>query len=259
LSSFSQRLSGQNFLAFFACLAGKFLSLNPIPNFNENISVMKRILLRILLTLLALVIILAGWIAFDLYRPHKVDIRKFDADEVARLDTAMWRSYYSRERLRMFRELTELLEKQYDMPFWRRQLVAFYAAKAAFVFKDGKSREDYEKALPDVEKFLGEIHDQSTTDFDVKRASQLELEWWIVHRQRKEYKEGDLGRALAEAAAALYQAPAENFLEYGRLRADAMKIRDETAESGGVTEEDWQKIDDLLHRSWRSLHDAVNR
>lgn len=220
---------------------------------------MKRILLRVLLAVLAIALILGVWIAIDLYRPHKVDIRKFDADEVARLDTAMWRSYYSRERFRMFRELTELLDKQYRLPFWRRQLVAFYAAKAAFVFKDGRSREDYEKALPDVEKFIGEIHDISTTDFDTKQASKLELEWWIVHRQRKQYKEGDLARALADAAGALYQMPAEKFLEYGNYRAEAMKIRDETAESGGVSEDDWRRIDDLLHLSWRSLHTAVNQ
>jgi hypothetical protein len=50
--------------------------------------------------------------------------------------------------------------------------------------------------------------------------------------------------------------PAENFVEYGNLRAEAMKIRDEKAESGGVTEEDWQRIDELLHKSWRSLHAA---
>lgn len=220
---------------------------------------MKRILYRLFVVVLVAGVLLSVWIAVDLYRPHKADIREFDADEVARLDTAMWRSYYSRERLRMFRELTELLEKQYHMPFWRRQLVAFYAAKGAFVFKDGKSREDYEKALPDVEKFIGEIREVSTTDFDVKRAARLELEWWIVHRQRKQYKEGDLDRALAEAAAALYQMPAEKFLEYGRLRTEAMKIRDEKAESGGVTEEDWKRIDELLHQAWRSLHEAVNK
>jgi len=220
---------------------------------------MKRILYRLFFVVLAAGVLLFVWIAVDLYRPHKVDIREFDADEVARLDTAMWRSYYSRERLRMFRELTELLEKQYHLPFWRRQRVAFYAAKSAFVFKDGKTREDYEKALPDVEKFIGEIHDVSTTDFDVKEAARLELEWWIVHRRRKQYKEGDLARALADAAGALYQMPAEKFLEYGNLRTEAMKIRDEKSESGGVTEEDWQKIDELLHEAWLSLYEAVNQ
>lgn len=219
---------------------------------------MKRILLRILLGLLIAGVLLAAWIAYDIYAPHKVDIRDFDADEVARLDTAMWRSYYSRERLRMFSELTELLEKQYKLRFWRRQLAAFYAAKAAFVFKDGKSRADYEKALPEVEKFYNEIRRLSTTDFDAKRAAELELEWWIVHRERKKYREGDLARALAETAAAVYKMPVENFLEHGNLRAEAMKIRDTKAEAGGVSEEDWQKIDELLHMSWRSLHSVVN-
>jgi hypothetical protein len=219
---------------------------------------MRKILFKIFIGLLIAGVLLGIWIAFDLYSPHKVDIREFDADEVARLDTAMWRSYYSRERLKLFSELGETLQTQYKLRFWRRQLMAFYAAKSAFVFKDGKAREDYEKALPDLEKFYGEIQAISTTDFDVKNASKLELEWWIVHRERKKYQEGDLANALADAASALYNVPKEKFLEYGRYRAEAMKIRDTKAEAGGVSEEDWQKIDELLHLSWRSLHSAVN-
>ena len=219
---------------------------------------MKKFLFRTFLGLLIIGILLGTWITFDLYTPHKIDIRDFDADEIARLDTAMWRSYYDKERLKMFSELTELLQKQYKLNFWRRQLIAFYAAKAAFVFKDGKSREDYEKALPDVEKFYGEIRDISTTDFDVKKAAKLELEWWIIHRERKKYQEGDLAGALAETASAIYNLPKEKFIEHGELRAEAMKIRDTKAEAGGVTEEDWRIIDELLHKSWRSLHTVVN-
>lgn len=219
---------------------------------------MKKILLRIFIGLLITGTLLTGWIAFDLYTPHKVEIRDFDPDEVARLDTAMWRSYYSRERVKLYAELTELLEKQYKLNFWRRQLIAYRAAKATFIFKDGKSREDYEKALPDLKKFYGEIRDISTTDFDADKAAKLELEWWIVHRERAKYAEGDLADALAETAAAVYNLPEEVFIEHGRLRAEAMNIRDNKAEAGGVTEEDWQKIDELLHASWRSLHKAVN-
>jgi len=202
-------------------------------------------------------ILLGVWVAFDLYRDHKVNIRAFDADEVARLDTAMWRSYYSRRRVQMFRELTELLETQYKLPFWRRYLVAYYAAKGAFIFKDGKSREDYVKAIPDVQKFYDEIRAVSMTTFDAKRVAELEVEWWIVHRERAKHGEGDLARALAETAGEIYQMPPELFLEHGDLRAKAMEIRDTKAESGGVTEDDWHQIDDLLHRSWRSLHNVV--
>lgn len=220
---------------------------------------MRRILFRISIGLLFIIVAVAGWAAIDIYRPLKVDIRAFDPNEVARLDTAMWRSYYSRQRFRLFREATELLEKQYHLPFWRRQLVAYYAARSAFVFKDGNSRADYEKALPDLKKFYAEIKDISTTDFDVDQATRLELEWWIVHRQRAEHNEGDLAKALADAAAAVYNVPAEQLMEYGDLRARAMEIRDDQAAAGGVTDEDWQRIDDLLHGSWRSLHQAVNK
>jgi hypothetical protein len=43
----------------------------------------------------------------------------------------------------------------------------------------------------------------------------------------------------------------------GRLRAEAMTIRDTKAENGGVTEADWARINDLLRESWQSLAKAV--
>ena len=52
--------------------------------------------------------------------------------------------------------------------------------------------------------------------------------------------------------------PAERFAEHARLRADAMTFRDTKADSGGLTEADWAKIDELLHASWRSLFNTVN-
>jgi hypothetical protein len=205
-----------------------------------------------------LVILLAAWVAYDLYSPRRTSMRDFDADEVARLDTAMWRSYYSRERVLLFAQAGELLRTQFRLPFWRSNAVAYRAAKAAFVFKDGHSRADYERALPDLLSFYKSIRSVSDTDFDPERAAKLELEWWIVHRERKAHAPGDLERALADLEAELYRVPAERLAEHARLRAEAMTIRDDKAEQGGVTEEDWRKIDELLHQSWRSLHAAVN-
>jgi hypothetical protein len=208
--------------------------------------------------ILILIVLLAGWILFDLYRPHRVEMRRFDADEVARLDTAMWRSYYAKQPFVLFTQLGELMRTQYKLPFFRSNLLAYYAARAAFVFKDGKNRADYEKALPDLIKFYSEIRSISDIPFDVEKVSKLELEWWIVHRERQNHAPEDLEIALAEAAAAIYQIPPGNLREYGRFRAQAMKIRDTKAEQGGVTEDDWQQIDTLLHQSWQSLHKVVN-
>lgn len=200
-----------------------------------------------------------GWVAFDLFGPRTSSLRQFDPDEVARLETAMWRSYYAKERLKLFNELAELMRTQYHMPLVRSNAVAYQAAQAAFIFKDGHNRADYEKALPNLVKFYTAIREVSDAPFDVDRAAKLELEWWIVHRERAHHPPGDLDRALAELPAEIYHMPIEPLMEHARLRAEAMTIRDNKADTrGGVTEQDWAKIDELLHASWQSLWKAVN-
>ncbi len=220
-----------------------------------------RLLLRIpktvRLTLAGLGLAVLVWAAWDLWWPRHTDMRTFDPDEIARLDTAMWRSYYAKERLTLFLQLGELLRKQYRLPFLRSQVTAWHAARAAFVFKDGKQRADYEKALPDLVAFYADLRKVGNIEFDPNRAARLELEWWIIHRERKSHPPRDLDRALANTAGEVYQQPSDSFTEHARLRAQAMIIRDTKAEAGGVTEEDWKEIDRLLHESWRSLGRAV--
>ena len=212
---------------------------------------------RVLLIMAIVLVVLGVWTSIDLFAPRTSHLREFDPDEVARLETAMWRSYYDKQQVRLFFQLAELLRKQYNMPFVRSNVVAYRAAKAAFVFKRGKERADYEKALPDLIKFYEAVRKVSDIPFDVDRVSRLELEWWIIHRQRAQHAEGDLARSLAELQAGIYNLPAQKFAEHGRLRADAMTIRDTKAESGRVSEADWNRIAELLRGSWRSLAQAV--
>ena len=61
----------------------------------------------------------AGWAVAELARPRRTDIRVFDPDDVARLETAMWRSYYDRRRLPLFGQLVALLQGQFHFqPLW---------------------------------------------------------------------------------------------------------------------------------------------
>jgi hypothetical protein len=224
---------------------------------GQQMSSGRRKLKVIVRVVAAILVVLIAGIAYDLFYPRKTKLREFDADEVARLETAMWRSYYEKQRVRLFNEATELLRTQYHMTPVKSNVVAYYAANAAFVFKEGKQRSDYEKALPDLIKFYSALHSMSDIDFDVDKVAKLELEWWIIHRQRAQHAPGDLDRALAELQAAIYNVPVEGLMEHGRLRAEAMTIRDTKAEKGGVTEADWAKINELLRQSWRSLAQAV--
>src|SRR6185295_12503582 len=202
----------------------------------------KRKRFRILKALFVVVILAASYIAFDLLAPRESRMREFNPDEVARLETAMWRSYYDRQQVKLFNQMTELLRSQYNLPLVRSNVVAYEAVRAAFVFKDGHNRPDYEKALPNLISFYTAIRKVSDIPFDVNRAARLELEWWIIHRERRTHEPGALDRALAELAAELYRVPVEKAMEHARLRAEAMTIRDTKAETGGVTEQDWARI-----------------
>jgi hypothetical protein len=198
-----------------------------------------------------LLLVIVGFVCYDWFAP-KHDLRAFDAAEVGKLDTDMWRSYYERRETRLFRELITLLRGQFGMTPLEATKSAYHAARAAFVFKDGKNRTDYEKALPDIEEYYEEIADRSQESFDPEKVAKLELEWWILHRERSP----ELANALAELQSAIYGVPAEKFAEHARLRAEAMVLRDDR--STEITDEDWRRIGDTLNRSWQSLHEAVN-
>src|SRR2546425_8682854 len=120
----------------------------------------------------------------DLWGPHTTSLRRFDPEDVAWKETEMWRSYYRRGRLRLFNQLAPLLRRQYRFPLLRSYVVAVHGAKAAFIFKDGANREDYERALADLLDYYSAIRRISDTPFDTDRAARVELDWWIGHRER---------------------------------------------------------------------------
>jgi hypothetical protein len=200
----------------------------------------------------------AGWAVAELARPRKTDIRVFDPDEVARLETAMWRSYHDRRRLPLFGQLVALLQGQFHLQPLRAVTLAGLAARAAAVFQVGESHDDYRRALPYLERYYAAIRAVSEVPFDPRRAAELELEWWIVHREAVLRPPGDLERALADLAAELYQVPAERLWAHASRRAEAMIIRDHAAtREVGVLDDDWDRIEAVLWVSWKALADEV--
>jgi hypothetical protein len=199
------------------------------------------------------------WVTIDLASRSRHDLRDFDGHEVARLETAMWRSYYDHHSVQLFRELAELLRRQYHLPFWQSNITAFHAARAAVVFQRGHGRSDYLLALPDLESFYARIEQHSTAPFDVDNVARLELEWWIIHRERAQHAPSDLESALAALQSGIYRRPAGEFQDHAKARADAMLLRDARAETGGSpSETDWRTIATLLDQSWVGLHTVVS-
>ena len=116
---------------------------------------------------ICVVTVLGGWVARDLSVTSRHALSSFDPHEVARLETAAWRSYYAHEKLHLFTQMGELLRTQYHMPFWRSWVAAYHAAHAAVVFQPGHNRAEYERALPDLVRFFALVRKGSETDFPV--------------------------------------------------------------------------------------------
>ncbi|UUZ63834.1 hypothetical protein LP417_32240 [Polaromonas sp. P1-6] len=118
---------------------------------------------RGILAILAVCLVGAG---ADVYWPLHRDLRQFDPVALGTLETTMWQSYYGRQRMALFSELAEMLRTQYQFPWLRSYLGAYRGAAAAFTFKDGKQRSDYQKALPALQAYFGLIRNTGNIDFD---------------------------------------------------------------------------------------------
>lgn len=207
--------------------------------------------------IVVLLVVLGIAIGWDLAGPVRSSLRVYDPRDVARLETDMWRAYYEKKPALLYLQMADLLRRQYHLPWLRSYVVAYDAARAAFVFKRGRDRDDYERALPDLERYYRRIRAVSDLSFDVSEVARLELEWWIVHRERLRRPEGELATSLAALQTSIYREPGEVFVEHAEARARAMVLRDESAAAGGTRESDWREIRRLLELSWASHRNAV--
>jgi len=180
----------------------------------------------------------------------KHSLRDFHPRVVAELETGMWQAYYRHKFFKLFRLLMKLFKSQFGTTGITNIRMAYYSAKAAKVFR--MSGDEHE-ALKNLKLFYDILHRRSSEEFDTYLAAKAELNWWVVHRYPDK---GGLAEALAENMAILYSLPSKSLLPYGRLRAQAMNVRD-TAVHKEKREPDWQIIQEYLSKSYDALSKAV--
>ena len=183
------------------------------------------------------------------------DLRQFDYKKVAKLDAAMWRAYYNHQFVKLFFQLLQVMRTQLHLNWYLTAKLAYFSGRAAKDYRLKKGNEDYKMTLASLIKYYNLLSKHSTKPFDYKKAARLELEWWDIHRYPKKYKK-TLEKSLAEAAAAIYGVKPITLTEYARFRAEAMMIPDHEGDNQKI-KPDWQKVESLLTKSWRSLHQSV--
>ncbi len=190
-------------------------------------------------------------------------IYDFDPTQLAATETAMWRAYYDRRVLALFRLSVRLLQEQLTFSLPMALYNAYRLTRAAFVFKRGRGREDYRKALGWLVPFYRSAYRHLDARWNPELVADLELEWWIIHRH--DFGPGQtakLEHSLADLCAALYYIPIEELADYARHRAQAMILSDtlvQAREKGLAVEPDWLAIHTKLELSYTALSNCLKQ
>lgn len=187
--------------------------------------------------------------------PRHADLRAFDAAEMARLETAMWRDYYEKRYPALFYHLYESSRRGFGFSPLDSARIALAAAQAAKAFQPTRSREEAGIALPHLVTYYGLLRPAAPSTFDVNEIARRELDWWQARRQTVGPR--DYGRTVAAVAALTYGKPIDqpDLVAYGISRAEAMAYRDARGE--GITAADWSEIERQLRGAYERLHAGI--
>jgi hypothetical protein len=190
--------------------------------------------------------------------PGRPPLTAFDPVAVGRLEQQAWAAYYWRQWPQLFDLLLRLSRGQFGLSLPQAIYGSYLATQAQIVFarqgdRDGIA-EDY------MRRFYEYVREPTGGRYDPSRAAALELEWWVVHRNRERYPDHSaLAAALAATYAEVYQTPADRLLPAGEARAAAMDLSDQWNREGKLADSPLlDQIASLLVQSYQALYDAVS-
>jgi hypothetical protein len=184
---------------------------------------------------------------------NKIQLTKFEYKAVAKLDMAMWDSYFNGNRgaLKLFIQAFKLIKLQLGFSWLATLEMAYFTARAALYYRLKKHNEDYAGAERYLNKLFHTVSNNCSQPFDFKKTARLELEWWDIERYPEKHKKS-LEVALAENMACLFNVPVNSMEGYGTHRARAIKLIADKNHKANKSEVEIQ-----FKKAWESLHSAV--
>jgi hypothetical protein len=210
---------------------------------------------KILLVLFLLLLVALAGAGYALW-PRQGDLRNFDADAVARLETAMWRDYYAKDYKSLATRLYALYRDQYHFSPADSAQLAYNSGKAAQIFQPTSSRAEAQVALPLLLTYYSLLRDRSGESFDAANAARLELDWWQLRRENATPEQ--YGNVVAQVAEELFKVHNDHIQKSSQIRAAMMRYRDDRRD-GRMQPEDWDHIEQNLIESYRELRAGVGR
>jgi hypothetical protein len=164
-------------------------------------------------------------------KPH----RAFDPRRVGGLEADAWVAYYRREWVAFLRSAVALTRHTFGLP-WPQTIHGAWLVLRANQLWAPYPDNDREGARRTMERFYRLLAKRHGDSFDPRRASELEVEWWRLHREHQHEDaggdDGPLIAALAALYAYVYGVPAAEVMVAAEQRALAMRYSDEWVNEG---------------------------
>jgi hypothetical protein len=162
--------------------------------------------------------------------------RSFDPRRVGNLESAVWVSYYRRDWPTFLRTAIALTRHTFGLPWPSSVYGAWFVLRANQLWAPYPDN-DPEAARKAMERFYRLVAARNGDTLDSRRASELEVEWWRVHREHQhdgtnDADEGPLIAALAALYAFVYGVTTSDVAVAAEQRALAMRYSDQWVREG---------------------------
>ena len=162
-------------------------------------------------------------------------MRDFDPRLVGTLECRTWVTYYRREWVPFLIAAIRLVRHTFRLN-WPATLYGAWLVLRANQLWAPYPDNDPEACRRCMRKFYALLRRRYGEPVDIDKASELEVEWWRVHRVHQREEAGDSADPLTEALAALYvhtyRVRRDSVLLAARERADAMDASDRWVDEG---------------------------
>lgn len=185
-------------------------------------------------------------------------MRKFDPRTIAHYEKENYVAYYQKDWLKLLRVSVGMVGEVFALSLPQAIYGAYLIARAEIAFAPFPNN-DIPKAEAYVSRFYQFIKNVHREDFDVARATQLEVNWWSVHRKLFGNQDNqELVDALTDLYVETYGEDSSKIRESARERALGMLYSDRWVNAGKPENSPLlQQEEDALYKSYILLKEAI--
>jgi hypothetical protein len=184
-------------------------------------------------------------------------LANIDPEQLGAAEQQAWAAYYQRDWVTLYQLLLSISQSQFGLSPAQALEATIYATRAQVSFAERGARDG--EAESHMRRFYTLVREPAGGAYDPARAAELEVGWWVIHRQRNRQPDtGPLVDALAALSVEVYGLTEDAARPAAEHRAAAMEISDRWVQEG--RDPDSPLLADVraeLVRSYQALAEAV--